>query len=129
MEIIDERKRQKIKDRKKQSSGASYSESVRAKWFCCEFKLGLVQLLCKLSLIFKLNLELPWSIIFKKRELYESKYIEVECRCLKICDFLYLLICTSFVNVATAAASRNELILPVKISNHQELGLYMKNSF
>ena len=33
-EIIDERERQKNKDRKKQRSGASYSESVRAKWFC-----------------------------------------------------------------------------------------------
>ena len=34
MKIIDARERQKRKDRKKQSSGASYSESVRAKWFC-----------------------------------------------------------------------------------------------
>ena len=110
MEIIDGRKRQKIKDRKKQSSGASYSESVRARWFCCAFKLGFVQLLCKLSLIFKLNLELSWSIIFLKRELYESKHIEVERRCSKICDFLYLLICTTFANVATATASRSELI-------------------
>ena len=39
MEIIDERERQKNKYRKKQRSGASYSESVRAKWFRCAFKL------------------------------------------------------------------------------------------
>ena len=84
MEIIDERERQKNKDREKQRSGASYSESVRAKWFCCAFKLGFVQLICKASLIFKSNLELALSIILKERELYESKHVVVECRCLKI---------------------------------------------
>ena len=36
-------KGKKNKDRKKQRSGASYSESVRAKRFCCTFKLGFVQ--------------------------------------------------------------------------------------
>ena len=36
---------------------ASYSESVRAKWFCSAFTLGPVQLICKASLIFKSNLE------------------------------------------------------------------------
>ena len=40
MKIIDERDRQKNKGRKNQRSSASYSESVRAKWFCCAFKLG-----------------------------------------------------------------------------------------
>ena len=33
----------------------SYSEGVRAKWFCCSFKLGFLQLICKASLIFKSN--------------------------------------------------------------------------
>ena len=66
MEIIDERERQK-KDRKKRRSGASYSESLRAKWFCCAFKLGFIQLICKASLIFKSNLELALSIILKER--------------------------------------------------------------
>ena len=47
MKILDERERQKNKDRKKLRSGASYSESVRAKWFCCAFKLGFDQLICK----------------------------------------------------------------------------------
>ena len=84
MKIIDERERQKNKDRKKQRSGASYSESVRAKWFCCAFKLGFVQLICKASLIFKSNLELALSIILKERELYESKHVAVECRCLEV---------------------------------------------
>ena len=53
MEIIGERERQNNKDKKKQRSGASYSESVRAKWFCCAFKLGFVQLICKVSFLNK----------------------------------------------------------------------------
>ena len=68
MKIIDEREKQKKnKDRKKQRSGVSYSESVRAKWFCCAFKLRFVQLICKASLIFKWNLELALSIILKEK--------------------------------------------------------------
>ena len=63
---------------------ANYSESVGAKRFCCAFKLGFLQLICKASLIFKSNLELALSIILKKRELYEWKHVVVECRCLKI---------------------------------------------
>ena len=49
-------KGKKNKERKKQRNAASYSESVRAKWFCCAFKLGFVQLICKASLISKSNL-------------------------------------------------------------------------
>ena len=48
--------------------GASYRESVRAKWFCCAFKLGFVQLICKVSLVFKSNLKLTLSIILKERD-------------------------------------------------------------
>ena len=76
-------KDKKNKDRKKQISGTSYSESVRAKWFCCTFKLGFVQLICKASLTFKSNLVLAISIILKERELYESKDVVVDFRCLK----------------------------------------------
>ena len=47
--------------------GASYRESVRAKWFCCAFKLGFVQLICKVSLVFKSNLKLTLSIILKEK--------------------------------------------------------------
>ena len=79
MEIIDERERQRNRDRKKQRSGASCSESVRAKWFCCTFKVDFVQSICKSSLIFKSNLDLALSIIFKERELYKSKHVVVEC--------------------------------------------------
>ena len=35
MKIIDERERQKKKDRKEQGGYVNYSEKVRAKWFCC----------------------------------------------------------------------------------------------
>ena len=77
-------KRKKKQNKKGQRSDASYSESVRAKCFCCAFKLGFLQLICKASLIFKSNLELALSITLKQRELYESKHVAMECRCLQI---------------------------------------------
>ena len=57
------KKRQKNKDTKEQRCDASYNERVRAKWFCCTFKLGFFQLTCKTSLIFKSYLELALLII------------------------------------------------------------------
>ena len=80
MEIIDEIERKK-KQRQKEATG-----------FCCAFKLGFVQLICRASLIFKSNLELALSIILKERELDDSKHVVVEYRCLKICDLLSFLI-------------------------------------
>ena len=77
------KKKEKNKDKNEQRVYASFSESVRAKWFCCAFKLGFLQLICQASLIFKLNLELALSIVLKERELYELKYIAVKCKCLK----------------------------------------------
>ena len=50
--------KKKNKDRKERMGDTSYSKSVRSKWFCCSFKLGFLQLICKASLIFKSNLEL-----------------------------------------------------------------------
>ena len=38
----------------------------------------------KASLIFKSYLRLPLSIILKPRELYDSKHVSVECKCIKI---------------------------------------------
>ena len=70
--------KQTNKDRKEQGGDRSYSERVRAKWFCCAFKLGFLQLICKASLIFKSNFELALSIISKQRELYESKHVMVD---------------------------------------------------
>ena len=63
-----------------------YSEMVRAKWFCCAFKLGFLQLICEASLMFKSNLDLALSIILKERELCESKHVAMECKYLKIWD-------------------------------------------
>ena len=53
MKIIDEREtkkktnKQANKGKKEQGGDRSSSERVRAKWFCCAFKLGLLQLMCK----------------------------------------------------------------------------------
>ena len=73
-----QKRKAKNNPKKKQRSGASFSESMRAKWFCCAFKLGFVQLICKPSLNFKSNLGLALSIL-KERKLFESKHVVVEC--------------------------------------------------
>ena len=91
------RKATKNKDRKKKTIDVSYSEKVRAKWFCCAFKLGFLQLICKAVSIFKLHLELALSIILKERDLYESKHVVMECRCLKMWDLLSILIPSSIL--------------------------------
>ena len=88
MKTIDEREMEKTaKERQtkteRSKGNRSYSERGRAKWFCYAFKSGFLQLICKASLISKSNLELALSIILRQRELYESKYVIVECRCLK----------------------------------------------
>ena len=89
MKTIDEREIQKTtKEKQKKversNGNRNYSERVRTKWFCCAFNLGFLQLICKVFLIFKSNLELALLTILKQRELYESKHVAVECRCLKI---------------------------------------------
>ena len=44
----EKKKKQTSKQRQKRTRGdRSSSERVRAKWFCCAFKLGLLQLICK----------------------------------------------------------------------------------
>ena len=63
------KQQKKSKQRQKGARGdKSYSERVRAKWFCCAFKLGFLQLIYKAFLIFKSNLKLALSIILKQRE-------------------------------------------------------------
>ena len=59
--------------------------------------LRFFQLICKACLIFMSNLELALSIILRQRELYESKHVSKECRCLKIWDLLFPLICSSIL--------------------------------
>ena len=63
-----EKKRKKQRQRKTKGGSTSYNESVRAKWFCREFKLGFAQLMCKTSLIFKLHLVFALSIIFFQKD-------------------------------------------------------------
>ena len=49
----NENKKWKRKTKKgKQRDDASCSESVRAKWLCCAFKLGFFQIICKDSFNF-----------------------------------------------------------------------------
>ena len=99
---IDEREVQKTTKEKqlkaKRSKGnRSFSEMVRAKWFCCAFKLRFVQVISKGSLIFKSDLELALSIVLKQSESCESNHVSEECRCLKLWDLLSILICSSIL--------------------------------
>ena len=67
------KKRKEIQTKIERSKGnRSYSERVRAKWFCCAFKLGFLQLISKASLIFKSNFELTYQL-FLKKENYMSQ--------------------------------------------------------
>ena len=63
------RESQENQGRKEQRGDESYSEWVKAKWFCCFFKVGFLELTYKASLIFKSNLELALWIILKETEL------------------------------------------------------------
>ena len=54
--ITDERETKKKKKKtEKNKRDRNYSERVRAKQFCCVFKLGFLQLICKPSLIFRVS--------------------------------------------------------------------------
>ena len=90
------RKTKKTNEDRKEQRG---TEAIVRGWELNDFvvHLGFLQLICKASLIFKSNLELALSIILKQRELYESKHVVVECRCLKIWDLLSFLICSSIL--------------------------------
>ena len=85
MKTVDKREMQKTSKekqakRERSKGNRSYSQRVRAKWFCFAFKLNFLQLICEATLIFKSNLDLALSIILKQRELHESKHVAVECR-------------------------------------------------
>ena len=59
MKIIDERETPKKRQKRTRGGGRgdrSYSERVRAKWFCCAFKLGFLWLICKASVEFRVNI-------------------------------------------------------------------------
>ena len=77
MKTIDEREMQTTTKEKqtkteRRKGNRSYSERVIAKWFCCAFKLGFLQLMWKASLIFKSNLEL---VLFQNKENYMNQSI------------------------------------------------------
>ena len=100
MKTIEEKQFQKTPKEKQTKTGSSkgkrsYGQRMRVKWFCCAFKLGFLQLICPVSLIFKSNLELALSTILKQKELYDSKTVALECRCSKIWDLLCFLMCSS----------------------------------
>ena len=80
---MKEKHRKKRQRQKRTRRTKAIVKGWRAKWFCCAFKLGFLQLICKASLMFMSNLELALSLILQERELYESKHVAVECRCLK----------------------------------------------
>ena len=51
--ITKNNKQKKTKKRQKRTRGdRGYIEMVRIRWFCCAFKLGFLQLICKASLVF-----------------------------------------------------------------------------
>ena len=98
--IRHERQTQKNNNKNKQrQERARGREAIVKGWelnyFVVHFKLGFLQLRCKDSLIFKSNLQSASSIILKQGELYKSKHVAVDCRCLKIWDLLSFLICSS----------------------------------
>ena len=81
MKTIYERELQKTTKKKqakteRSKGNRSYSERVRAKWFCFSFKLGFIQLICKPSLIFKSNLKSSFkrTINWKKYQLDPKTY-------------------------------------------------------
>ena len=81
MKTIDEREMQKaIKEKQtkteRNKGNRSYSERVTAKLFCCVFKLGFLELVCKACLIFKWNIFLFLSggvLICKASLIFNSK--------------------------------------------------------
>ena len=128
MKTIDERELHKNNKRKtkadRSKGNRSYSESVRAKWFCCAFKLGFLQLICKAFLIFKSNLDLALSIILKQGELCASNHFSVECRCLKLWDLLSFLISSSILGLKWRKVSPIQLELQLA-----QVHLYTRKDF
>ena len=90
-------KRQTKKKTENNKESEGIEAIVRAKLFCCAFKLGFLQFIFKASLLFNVNLELALWIILRQRELCDSRYVVVECRCLKIWYLLSFLIWSSIL--------------------------------
>ena len=77
MKITDEREtkrknrnKQTNKQRQKTTRGdRSYSESVIARSFCCAFKVGFLQLICKISNLEKSKVKVSFIIYFKTKRI------------------------------------------------------------
>ena len=121
----EKRKKNKKQTKTEKNKGdRSCSERVRAKWFCCTFNLGFLQLICKASLIFKSNLELALFIILKQREFYETKHVAVECRYLKVWDLLSFFICSSILVL------KWQDVLPIYLEQELvQVSLYTRKNF
>ena len=116
MKIIDEVKCKK--QQKKNEQRQKGAKGTRAKWFCCVFKLGFLQLICKASLIFKSNLELALSIILKQRIIW----VKACCGGVQMFKNMTLVILfnmllnpnfkmtTSFANIVRTTASTSKFI-------------------
>ena len=123
MKIIHEREMQKTTKEKQATTERSkenrrYSERVGAKWFCCTFKLGFLQLICKPSFIFKSNLGLALSIILKQRIMWVKECCDgvqmfKNMRLVILFDMLLnpsFKMMGSFANIARTIASTSKLI-------------------
>ena len=62
-EIIDETDIQKKTHTEKNKGNRSYSERMRAKLFCCAFKLGFLQLIREASLIFNSKFRVSFMLL------------------------------------------------------------------
>ena len=114
--------KEKRKRKKKKKKRTRETEAIR--------QAGFLQLICKASLTFKSNLELALSIILKQRELYESNYVAVECRCLSFLIFFLKssLKMTSFTNIARTTASTSKFIYQERFQIIRNCLLYRKNN-
>ena len=80
IKTIDEREMQKTKEKQtkteRSKGNRSYNERVRTTWFCCVFKLGFLQLICKAYLIFKSNLELAYQLFWSKENYISQSVLQ-----------------------------------------------------
>lgn len=102
----------------------NYSERVWAKWFSCVFTLSFFQLICKVCLIFRSNLE--FYQLFQRTDCSASQNMLYMLHMLKNMNcmiFFYMLLNPGFKMTCFGN-------LLGKISSHcQEYGFYMKRFF
>ena len=114
----------------------SYSENVRAKLFCCAFKLAFIQLICKSSLIFESNLDLVLSIIWKRRIIWVKAYCGGVCICknMSVPVLMYIFLNSSFRMTTKFATVARTTIAQVNLYTRKDfkssgIGSLYKNHF